>query len=240
MLLKNLILAGDSTFSTARGIFFQTSVVNFRVEGCTFGSASGIYVAHSSQDVNISTGGYLYIDATFVNCLLASSTEVSNLAFSASLLVRSSRIAFQAHDQTAGDDKVSTAIGTISKETTTFDVTPSLKMAPSSAILKLESNAGIRGRGLLVRVASGATKTINVKVQKDGSYNGNPPRLVLKSNPAVGITADTVLDTLSVGSGTWETLTGTTAAAAADGVFEAVVDCDGTAGAVYVDTPSVS
>jgi hypothetical protein len=239
MILRNLTLAGDSTFSTGRGLFIQNTTINFRLEGCSFGNASGIYVAHSSQDVNISTGGLYSVEATFVNCLLASSTEVSNLTFS-SLLTKSSRFAFQSHDQTAGDDKISTAIGTISKETTTFDVTPSLKMAPSSAILKLESNAGVRGRGLLVRVASGATKTINVKVQKDGSYNGAAPRLVLKSNPAVGITADTVLDTLSVGSGTWETLTGTTAAATADGVFEAVVDCDGTAGAVYVDTPSVS
>jgi hypothetical protein len=34
---------------------------------------------------------------------------------------------------------------------------------------------------------------------------------------------------------TWEQLTGTATAATADGVIEVVVDCDGSAGAIYVD-----
>lgn len=38
----------------------------------------------------------------------------------------------------------------------------------------------------------------------------------------------------------WEALTGTTAAVTADGVLEFVVDCDGTAGNLFVDTFSAT
>jgi hypothetical protein len=46
---------------------------------------------------------------------------------------------------------------------------------------------------------------------------------------------DQVLDTMSAGADTWEQLTGTTPVASETGVFEVFVDCDGTAGSVYVD-----
>ncbi len=66
-------------------------------------------------------------------------------------------------------------------------------------------------------------------------YNGVQPRLILKANSAIGVASDTVLDTMSIGSGAWEQLTGTTPAATDDGVFEFVVDCDGTTGWINVD-----
>jgi hypothetical protein len=81
--------------------------------------------------------------------------------------------------------------------------------------------------------------TVTVKVQKDGSYSGAQPRLILKKNEALGVTSDSVLDTMSIGSGSFETLTGTTPTAADDGVFELIVDCDGTAGNVYIDSWTV-
>jgi hypothetical protein len=48
---------------------------------------------------------------------------------------------------------------------------------------------------------------VSVKVQKDGSYNGNVPCLIVKANPALGITSDTVLQTCTVNSGSWTTCT---------------------------------
>jgi hypothetical protein len=58
-------------------------------------------------------------------------------------------------------------------------------------------------------------------------YQGAQPRLIVRRNDAIGITADTVLATASAAYGTWEHLSGTTAAATDDGVIELVVDCDG-------------
>jgi hypothetical protein len=94
-------------------------------------------------------------------------------------------------------------------------------------------------------VDDGGTITINAYVRKsatgDGAaYNGNQPRLIVRANPVAGITTDTVLDTMTVGTGTWEQLTGTTAAVDADGALEFYVDCDGTAGWINVDDWTVT
>jgi hypothetical protein len=96
-----------------------------------------------------------------------------------------------------------------------------------------------------VAVDDGGTITINVYVRKsvagDGAaYNGNQPRLIVRKNLACGITSDTVLDTMTAAAGSWEQLTGTTAAVDADGALEFVVDCDGTTGWINVDDWSVS
>jgi hypothetical protein len=76
----------------------------------------------------------------------------------------------------------------------------------------------------------------------DGTaYNGNQPRLILKANPAIGITTDTVIATAAAAAGSWEQLTGTTASASDDGAMEFVVDCDGASGGwINVDDWSAS
>ena len=120
-----------------------------------------------------------------------------------------------------------------------MDVTPAIKLTPTSSTVKLESHGGVRGRGFLYVVTSGVAINPSAKVRKDGSYNGNNPRLVLKANPALGVAADTVLDTLSVAANNWEILTAATPAPTDNGVFEVIVDCDGTAGNAFVDTIGV-
>ncbi len=66
-------------------------------------------------------------------------------------------------------------------------------------------------------------------------YYGSQPRLKVRRNDAIGITADTVLATYSAGVGVWTDLVGSATVAATDnGVMEFVVDCDGT-GFINVD-----
>lgn len=231
--------AGDSSAGQARGINIDSNnlgpmtIPDWLFINCTFGVASGIMVAHSTCDIE-SKLGLNYVTMTLINCILASTVEVATT--SNANMAPGSYILSQQHDQSVADKGWSLP-GNQAYETTTVDVSPSQKLTPLSASLKLESGFGIRGRGFLVPVLSGASVTVSVKVQKDGSYAGAAPRLVLKANPAIGINADEVIDSLSVGSGSWETLTGTTVAtASADGVMEFVVDCDGTAGNIFVDT----
>lgn len=126
--------------------------------------------------------------------------------------------------------------GTVEIETTTVDASPGLKLSPLRATEWLDSAANIPARGRLVRVAGAATTPISVKVRKNGTYNGDPPQLVQKANFAAGLLADVVIDTMSVGADTWETLSGTSTAMTYDGVAEFVVRCNGTAGAVFVDS----
>ena len=199
-----------------------------------YSSTFGATTAHSTADVVVASGAFA--DIKFNNCSFSSSTELSGQTVMAS----NSFISSSKHDQTAGSHKAWKRYGTITIDTTIFDVTPSMRLTPNNASFKLESSS------FYIAVASGATLTPSIKVREsvvgDGTdYNGNPPRLILKRNDAIGITSDTVIDTATAAAqGAFETLTGTTASATDDGVMEFVIDCDGTTGFVNVDTASVT
>jgi hypothetical protein len=141
----------------------------------------------------------------------------------------------QNYDAVAGDNRQIRWEGTLQKDTTIYNTaSPALRMTPSRADYKLESNI------FLIPVESGNTSTIQVEVRKssagDGTaYTGAQPRLMLKANPSLGVDDDTVLATYSAGTGSWNTLSGSTPSAAADGVWEVYVDCDGTAGWINVE-----
>ena len=121
--------------------------------------------------------------------------------------------------------------GQIDYETTTIgDASPSMKMTPEAALREFSSQP------MACLVQSGKQITFTAKVRKSAAYNGvMAPRLLLRANGSVGIAVDVVLASLTAAADVWETLTGQSAAATADGVLEVVVQCQGTAGAVYVD-----
>jgi hypothetical protein len=147
------------------------------------------------------------------------------------------------YNKVATDHRVYTPHGIFVRDTTTFDVTPSSQnIQPIGGVaLAVDSNAFIRNTGFLVAVNSGAAVTPSVRVQIDASYNGSiMPQLVMLANRALGFNSDVVLDTHSGATGAFETLTGATGAAAADGVLEFVVRVYGTVGNAYVDTWSTS
>jgi len=224
---------GDTSFSTTTGLSI-TNNANASFINADFSSASGILTA-ATTDVSV-VNAVSFVDVSFNNSKFVAATELANQ----SNMQTGSIITSSKHDQTAGAYKAWKRGGTIERDTTIFNTAaPSERLTPLSASVKLV------GGSRLVGVDNAATKTINVYVRKsvvgDGAaYNGNQPRLILKRNDAVGITSDTVLDTMTAATGTWEQLTGTTAAATDDGAFEVYVDCDGTAGWVNVDDWSVS
>ncbi len=239
--IDNCTFAGDTTRAQTFGILSGSYITNMRIYSSTFGLATGIYVAHGTSDIRLGTTRqeiYLF------NTKLASTTELDS-AGASTLMTATAKWSFvssQKHDQSAGIHKTICPVGSVTIETTTVDVSPSIKMTPIFAGVnsKLDTSGNALGAGFYVPVDNGSTPTVSIKVQKDASYNGNAPRLILKRNDAIGILADAVIDTFSGGSGSWDTLTGTTAAATDDGVMEFVVDCDGTAGNIFVDTFTVT
>lgn len=114
----------------------------------------------------------------------------------------------------------------------------SWNLAPTSATQKLILPGPATFDAFKAAVVASAAVTVTAWVRKDSSYNGNAPRLVLVGGFIGGIAAD-VTDSLSVGADTWEQLSvsGTPNEA---GVIEWYIDCDGTAGSVYVDDIAVS
>jgi hypothetical protein len=171
---------------------------------------------------------------TLIGCTLASSSEVTSQS-SQTINYEMYGMSSLNHNGVAGSNKTWQKNGTIQTDSTIFNTaSPSIRLIPTTASYKLAQ------KPLKVAVASGQTCAIGVYVRKsvlaDGTaYNGNQPRLMVRQNLLAGITADTVLATMTVAGGTWEQLSGTTAAVAANCVLEFYVDCDGTLGWVNVD-----
>jgi hypothetical protein len=228
-IFNNLVLDGEAAYATVSGIggsWSASSICDIKIYDSTFGATT----AHSTNDIILNADSYSTIE--LINCLLTASTEVSipTTAMPGSY-VKSSK-----HDQTAGKFKSWFKYGTVGTDTAIFNTaSPSMKLTPNSASYKLESGS------FKVNVNSGQTCTPSVFVREsvigDGTdYNGNRIRLVLKRNDAIGITADTVLDTATVASeGAFEEIGAVTPVATDDGVMEFVIDCDGTTGWINVD-----
>ena len=195
-------------------------------------STLGSPVAHTTADI------YGYQDSTeyqinAYNTTFASTTPVTIPTYAVNSFVGSEK-----HQGVGGFNAWWTMNGRGSNDVVIYKTAPaSMRVLPSSAASKcvMPDRYCVR-----VPVDSAATRTVNVWVRKseagDGAaYNGNEPRLIAKADYGLGVTSDTVIDTVTAAVGTWEQLTGETPAVSADGTLVLYVDCDGTAGWINVD-----
>ena len=234
---NNAVVNSDSAATTtnALGAWEGGIPIHATFNGCTFDQTSGIFARHANLFLPV-TGSYILF--TFNNCLLNPSSALVNGGFStANFAYRNSFMAFQNYNQVSTDHRYYTPLQTITSDTVIYHTaSPSERIAPNSSVIKSQSGV------MTTSVASGATKAISVWVRKSKStdasgvdYAGAQQRLVLKRNDSLGVTSDTVLATASAATGTWEQLSGTSPTASEDGVFEIVVDCDGTTAWINVD-----
>jgi hypothetical protein len=224
LIIDNPNIYAGTTLAATEGIRFTSSFSTLYV----YGGAIGVTSAHSTGDLVVQTT--VIPNAIFYGTEFGSATVLANQ----STLPDGPDymgIRFMDYDNVSLDHRRYLAFGTAIRDTTTLSsVSLSERMTPSSATVKMTSSCK------KVAVANGQTVTVEVKVRKsvvgDGTaYNGAQPRLMLRRNDVLGITSDTVIDTATASAdGAYETLTGTTAAASQDGVFEFYVDCDGTTG----------
>jgi hypothetical protein len=249
---RSLAIAADSTFVSNWGMLFDKGRIvasNLQWIDCLFSQTSGTRRQTAVADIGCIADvapGSMCVQGIATNCSFNSAGTPISFYYAAGVTpTRNSKysaIRCPKFGQVATAHRTYTARGTFLIETGTVDVTPALQILPlEGAAVPIDSHAFQPGWGFCVPVLSGQTVTVSVKVQKSAGYNGSTePQLVLLTNPQIGIAVDAVIDTLSVGAGSWETLTGTTAAAAADGVMEFVVRSYGTAGSVYLDSWSAS
>jgi hypothetical protein len=242
LVFDNCIFDGETAYTTPQVFEWYkdggVNVVQAKFYSCSFGAVQG----HASADFYFDTlsGAYSCPMYTLVNCLFGSTNEVSN--FNASYIASGSFIKSTKHDQTTGAaliNKFWCQYGKIETDLTYYNTAvPSMRLTPNSA-----SAYCLESGSFKVNVNAGQTVTPTVYVRKStvasggALYNGSQPRLVVKRNDAVGITADTVIETQHVEGATanWEALTGTTIAATENGVMEFLIQCDGTVGFVNVD-----
>jgi hypothetical protein len=248
----NCNVSGDTLFQSNWGFLLDkknSCAADVYFYNCVFSENTGtrrpFLVADIGGIPDIDSGG-MTLQGIAEWCTFGAPTSVSFYYATGpqpKLATKNSYISCPGYGQVATAHRVYTAYGTFIRDTTVFDVAPaSQNIRPIAGLtLGVDSNAFRRGTGFTAAVDSAGTITISVKVRIDGSYNGSTlPQLVLVKNRALGITADTVLDTHNGVAGVFDTLTATTAAAAADGMYEFIVRSYGTAGNVWVDTWSTS
>lgn len=228
--IKDLISAGDTTFATTNGINIGGNgfYANVVLENPQLSPSGGIYAAHTN-DINIAAAGcsQIYLN----NPIMGGTNRVTGQS---SLFYPGGVFATRL-GQTDGANQSWLGRGTVAQDNTLTDAgNPSVKLTPTSATRKL--NVVVQS----TVCDEGETLDFNIMVRQDATYNGNPPRLMLKANAAMGISVDQVLDTATGTTDSFLLLTGTTPAALADGVWTVFVDCDGTAGFINLANASVS
>jgi hypothetical protein len=235
------ICSGDTSFGQVNGLLAQSNnngIQAWNVDGLDMSGTTSIYAPNSSTDILVQTG-----TAPIMNmrgCKFGATTLISGLNANNGLLWGANcYIGMESFNQVAGDHRGYLAWGYSRTDPTIYNTSsPSQRVTPYSTINKCPSMP--KQKGKLARVNSGDTLTVSVPVYKsqasDGAaYNGNQPRLILRANGALGVYTDQVLATYSGGTGSWNTLSGTTPTATDTGEFEFFVDCDGNHGWINID-----
>lgn len=200
------------------------------IDNSTFGGTS----THPTGDISFTSSQFaeLYVRNT---SLLSATTvgQQTNMLWNA--MVRIQRL-----NTTAGNHETFKKFGKINIDTIFANMgTKSTRLTPNSATVKLESGS------IKFDIANGQVCTFQMFIRKsvvgDGTaYNGNQPRIIQKSNPALGIANDIILATATNSSnGAFIAYMGTTTAPTDDGVIEIVIDCDGTQGWINIDDSSI-
>lgn len=226
--------ATRSTLTQTNGVRLDTHASDWYFENCDWSTVStGLAVC--TNDINCAWVGT--ITFTLSNCKLGGTNQVVNLNSGTPNLDPYSFVKVNRIGQTTGAHKSWFRYGTISSDTTIFnDASPSVRIAPVSSSVKIDKFHG------LFEVPSGMALTVSINIRKSAtgsgdaaSYNGNQPRVVVRRNSEAGISADTVLGTMTASGGSWEAVGGVSATVADHCVLEVFVDCDGTAGWINLD-----
>lgn len=227
-------------FATTNNINVTTNTFNIadvQMKDCDFSVVAGV-VAACTNDIQLTSGHFLGSCPIWGdNNFFGGTNVIANLSTGADLGMSNSLVYLrsQRHNQTDDDHRMFLPQGNIKTNASVFNsAAPSAELQPSSTTVKLKLPLP------KIPIDDGTTIDVTVAVRKSAAYNGNAPRLMLRRKDSLGYSLDTVADTLSVGADTWEDLTYTTAAAIDDGMVEFYVDCDGTAGSVYVDDVRVA
>lgn len=227
-----IVSNNDATASTPTGIVIPTSLQPVNILNSTFSSASGHRTVHTND---------LSINASCIPQIICQNTSFNstNGIPSMSLFHPLSYIASQRNGGVVNSHVLYKKYGKIRISSgTVHSGSTSLQLQPDSASNKLESS-GLYG-GFKVPISSGQYCSPTAYVYEDSAYNGSRARLIVKRNGALGI-EESVLMTATAGSDlAWQGLSGSTAVVSDSGVLEFVIDCDGTAGNLYVDTFSAT
>lgn len=229
--LCNIQVYGETLFAQPNGVAYSGISDKIVIENGTVGTLG----AHTTADINDTCTGNQH-NVVFQNVTFGSPTlyanQINNTPRTFTGMARFNGV--------AGSHRSFYKYGNLSSDSTYWQVlSPSVRMSPNSATQKLQ------GPIKTVAVPSGRRARVSVWVRKsvigDGTtYNGMEAQLLVLSDAAAGIAADTVLATTTAASnGAFELISGTTAAVTDNVALKFLVQCDGTLGWINVDRWSV-
>lgn len=221
-----------SVYATPVGILLSSASEknNIVFKKCNIGVNS----QHTSSDIQSSGGNGIFNTCYFGSTSLVTTTGVNNPYPS---------IGFQKFNNIAGNHRVINYTETIINDTTIFHLSNnSQRIIPNYSTIQFRYKA--KSTSFQVPINSGGVCTFSIMVRKSDSsdgtaYNGNPPRLILRSNPSAGTYYDNdiICATHSAPNGQWEKLSYTLPIPVTDDVaMEFYVDCDGNQGWINVDS----
>jgi hypothetical protein len=235
-ILDSCTLNGDSTFSTADGIQVQ-GTGHIYLRACSLGATT----AHTQADIWMTSNAFG--TTTLWNTTLGSSTQVgfNNTGATPYYAVRAHKLG-----GVATSYKCWYPGGTIAADQTTRHTASgySWKMTPTSS-----SQYALRlpGPGVMdtfrIPVTANTTVTLSCYMLKDASFNGSAPTLTIVGGVIAGVgsagTDITTTATLS-STNTWYQVTSSSVTPTEDGAIEFRIECNGTAGNLYVDDFALS
>jgi hypothetical protein len=111
--------------------------------------------------------------------------------------------------------------------TITYNNNNTERLTPFNNIIKLRSGSKY------VALNQFESVSISVYVRVDSTYNGNVPKLILKSNPSMGVMNDLTIATTTI-TNNFQSLSGSFSNVSNDGILEFYVECDGTSGFINI------
>jgi len=240
VLLDNVTLGGwIGSGSAGSGVYMENVCFDVRSKNCSFGVTSGSIVGQVTSDFYFTGLNYgKWVDD---NSYFGSSTLITGPTRIYSMFPGDpSMLSFERFNRTAGSHKTYTSEGLIEIDTTEYYGASgeSTRMTPNA---NATTSNRMKSYEFKCAVASGNTVTPTLYLKKNASYDGSQPRLYVKQNYALGITADTLLATYASGTGSWNSLGGVaTASVTDDGTLSFYVDCDyNTGGYINIDTVNI-
>lgn len=224
------ILDGEASYSATAGIYLAIGASTIILKNCSFGAVTGFTTADIRNYLSTSAMHNLVA----YNCIFGSSTKVSSM----SAVDFRSQIHLHKYNQ-LDSHKNFYKYGNAESEETIRNTASgfSWKLTPLFTDRKLVFPGPTQNHVFQAQVQANETYDVGVYILKDSSYNGNAPRLMLLGGIVAGV--DDEVSSLTVGADTWE-LVSVNITPTESGVIQFYVDCDGTAGSVYVDDVTVT
>jgi hypothetical protein len=228
--IRNSYLSSYSTSTALCLSLDSTRFTKFSLDNCVLSSTTNNPVRYLATR-NLIEGSYLFNNTWFGTSYLG--TGINNVYQPNT--IKSKSFAFTNLNKVDKQHITHYTNGSISLDSTIFkDTAASERLTPTSTTSKLRSSSKYvalnKGEATLVKVYIRKSTNLN-----GSEYNGNPPRLMLKRNAALGV-EDTVLATATNFVKEFQDFQGISPTVTDNGVLEFYVDCDGTQGWINIDT----